>query len=300
MLNFLPGFVVLCDTMNRKFLFLFLLFIATMGFGQSAEYALATDHYNKSRYAEALAVLSDVEGSSAYNFDILLLKANCLQKEEKFVEAESTYRSAEKINSESAILYANWSAALYNLKQYENADKKARKALKLDPNLAEANYFMGNVKYQNFSLSAALRYYNKAVKLKPAYRDALYMRAATQAELKNYSQALRDYQKVLEIDPDLEIARYNIAVVELASGSYTAAKEAFAKLNPEVLPKAVDFYYYQAEALWFDGSKEEACEIYKKAADLGDVESREIYEKYCVGKQQREPELKTRTIRATF
>lgn len=286
--------------MNRKWIILLLLFLSTIAFAQNKTYLAAKMHYDKAQYTQALSLLNTIKPSDGTDFNTLLLKGDCLQKEEKFDSATSVYRNAAKLKPKSSILYANWSAALYNLKQFENAERKAKKALKLDPELPQANYFMGNLKFHNFKLSAALRYYNKALKLRPDYRDALYMRAATHAELKNYKKALRDYKAVLKIDPDLEVARYNIGVIELATGSYEAAHETFATLDPEKLPNAVDYYYYKAEALYFDGKIEEACGWYKKAADLGDSESADIYQRYCINKEKRKPELKTRTIRATF
>lgn len=286
--------------MKRIALTLFPLLFAQIVFGQGSSYADAQSNYEQKQYTQALAALHNLTEAENADFEAWLLKGDCLQKVEKFAEATEAYREAAKINNESAMLYANWSAALYNQNQMEAAEKKAKKALKLDSDLPEANYFMGNVKYQEFSLSGALRMYNKAIKTRPEYRDALYMRAATHAELKNYKKALQDYNHVLELDPSLEVAKYNIGVIQLATEAYAEAEETFASLNPEKLPKAVDYYYYQAEALYFDGKTEEACPLYKKAADMGDSESEEIYRKYCLEKEKREDKPKTRTIRATF
>ena len=114
-------------------------------------------------------------------------------------------------------------------------------------------------------------------------------------------KALKDYELVLEIDPNLTQAKYNIGVIQLATESFAAAAKTFEELKPENLDQPIDFYFYQAESLYFAGEKEEACKLYKKAKDLGDTESSEIYEKYCVNNEERlESGGKTRTIRATF
>jgi len=289
--------------MRRQFtLFVFLLFASLVARSQgSMALTEARSNYENARYAEALSSLNSIIESDEAEFEVWLLQGDCLQKEEKFVAATQAYKMAERENNESALLYANWSAALYNLKQIKEGEKQAKTALKLDSDLPEANYFMGNFKHFDYNLVAALKYYNSAIKLRPTYRDALYMRAATHAELANYSDAIRDYQLVLELDPDLEIAKYNIGVIQLVTESYDEAAKTFAELNPENLDKKIDFYFYQAEALYFAGDKEKACEYYEKAKSLGDVESAEIYQKYCIEKADREkPSDKTRTIRATF
>ena len=288
--------------MRKTTIFILLLGASLTAVSQTADYlSNARSYYENEQYNEALDALSTLNQRGEKNFDMLLLQGNCYQKTDDFKAASQAYASAEKLDDKSAILYANWSAALYNMSDINAGEEKAKTALKLDKHLPEANYFMGNLKHHEYSLLAALKYYNTAIKLKPDYRDALYMRAATHAELKNYRAALRDYEAVLELDPNLAVAKYNIGVIQLVNEMYDAAAKTFAELNPEKLDKPTDYYFYQAEALYFDGKKEDACELYEKAKNLGDSESTEIYQKYCVNKQVRDPAPgKKRTIRATF
>src|SRR5690554_988726 len=288
--------------MPKTTIFILLISAVLPAFSQSSDFlGNARLYYENEQYSEALEALNTLTEEDDQNFEVLLLQGNCYQKTEDFQAATQAYARAEKIDNKSAILYANWSAALYNLEKISQGEEKAKTALKLDKNLPEANYFMGNLKHHEYSLQAALKYYNTAIKLKPDYRDALYMRAATHAELRNYRAALRDYEAVLELDPNLVVAKYNIGVIQLVNEMYDAAAQTFAELNPEKLDKPVDYYFYQAEALYFDGKKEEACELYEKAKDLGDSESSEIYQKHCLGKAERDPAPgKKRTIRATF
>lgn len=286
--------------MNRIITTLIPLLCSLTLLAQENPLVTAQAHYEKAQYAKALDILDTATDDPAINFETWMLRGNCLQKEDKFQEASAAYSQAAKINAKSALLYANWSAACYNLNQIESAEKKAKKALKLDEELPEANYFMGNLKYHEFNLTGALRLYNNAIKARPDYRDALYMRAATHGELRNYKSALQDYSRVLEIDPSLEVAKFNMAVIQLAAESFSEASKSFSEIDPDKLPKPADFYYYKAEALYFDGKKDEASEFYQKAAELGDTESAEIYSKYYVKKEPRSEKPQTRTIRATF
>lgn len=288
--------------MRKTTIFFLLIWASLPAISQSSDYlSNARSYYENEQYNDALEVLASLTIHGEQNFDILLLQGNCYQKTDDFQAASQAYASAEKIDDKSAILYANWSAALYNMSEITAGEEKAKTALRLDKDLPEANYFMGNLKHHEYSLQGALKYYNSAIKLKPDYRDAIYMRAATHAELKNYRAALRDYEAVLELDPNLMAAKYNIGVIQLVNEMYDTAAKTFAELNPEELDKPLDYYFYQAEALYFDGKKEEACELYEKAKDLGDSESSDIYNKYCLTKEEREPAPgKKRTIRATF
>lgn len=260
----------------------------------------ARRHYEEANFQQAIALLDRVISEKEDNYDAWLLKGNCFQKEEKFVAAIQAYETASKSGPNSAILNANHGNALINLQQWGAAEKKLRQALKIDSELPEAHYYMGNVKYFNFNLSAAIRHYDKAIELKPEYRDALYMRAAAYAELEEYGKALGDYEKVLELDPDLEVARFNAAVIRLRDNQYAEASELLETIDASNLPQPRDLYFYRGEALYFSGQKEDACAAYERAKEMGDKEAEEIFLKYCVEKQERKEEPKTRTIRMAF
>lgn len=257
--------------------------------------------YEKGDYQDAISILERVLDKGQSSFEALLLRGNCFQKEEKFVAAIQSYERAESLQKESALLNANYGAAFLNLKQMDEAKDRLKTALKLDSELPEAHYFMGNLDYLNFRTSAALRHYSKAIKLKPEYRDALYMRAAAYAEMEEYALALRDYEKVLELDPNLAVAKYNMAVILIASEQYERGLSLLDEVKPEQLPTPRDFYYYQGEALYFSGKQEDSCELYAKAGEMGDSEAQEIYTKHCMqGQERKEKQPEKKVIRMAF
>jgi Flp pilus assembly protein TadD len=256
--------------------------------------------YDQGKYQECILLINKLVSQEKDNFEAHLIKGDCYQKEEKFIAAIESYEMAQKLNDTSALLHANHGAAYINLQQYEEAEKKLRKSLKLDPDLPEAHYFLGNLEYFDFRLIAAIKHYNKAIENRPEYRDALYMRAAANAELENYAEALRDYEKVMELDPALDVARFNVAVIRLHNDEYEKAYDLLSKVDPAKLTEPVNFYFYQAEALYFSGQKTEACKLYQKAMEMGDAESKEIYTRYCLNKEERKQKMEKRTIRMAF
>jgi len=257
--------------------------------------------YENGDYQEAIFILEKVIEQDQESFEALLLRGNCFQKEEKFVAAIQSYERAELLKKGSALLNANYGAAFMNLKQMDEAKDRLKTALKLDSDLPEAHYFMGNHDYLNFKTGSALRHYSKAIKLKPEYRDALYMRAAAYAEMEEYALALHDYEKVLELDPNLAVAKYNMAVILITNEEYDKGMNLLAEVKPEELPTPRDFYYYQGEALYFSGKKEDSCELYAKAGEMGDTEAQEIYTRYCMqGKEREEKQPEKKVIRMAF
>lgn len=284
-----------------RFFFLFLLGSTVSVFGQDND-ALKRARllYDQEQFAQAISLLNEVIDENSGAFEAYLLRGDCFQKEEKFVAALQSYEKADALNSKSALLNANQGAAFLNLKQFEEANKKLKKALKLDPDLPEAHYFMGNLLYFDYRTQAAVRHYSKAISLRPSYRDALYMRAAAYTEMERYDLALRDYQTVLELDPTLSVAKFNTAIIFVLNEQYQEALEVLSEINPDDLPTPKDYYFYQGEALYFTDRKEEACEGYEKAAEMGDDEAREIYMSYCINNLEREKEQEKRVIRMAF
>lgn len=283
-----------------SFLLILLLTCGQAAAQQTAELEHAYALYEAGKYTEAIATVDRIIAHEEDTFDAWLIKGNSFQKEEKFVAAVQAYETAQAINDQSAPLNTYHGAAFINLQQYNEAEKKLKKALKIDPTFAEAHYFMGNVQYFNFSTNAAIRSYNEALRLKPEYRDALYMRAASLAELGKYEEALRDYQAALDIDPTLTTAAYNIAIIYLQNEAYEKAGNMLAELDPKALPDLRDYYFYLGEALYFSEKKDDACAAYLVAKDHGDTEAADIYQRYCITKEERKAPAQKRTIRMAF
>ena len=260
--------------------------------------AEAHKYFDDKEFGRAIATLermTDEGGAEAR-----VLKGHCYQEEGKYVAALQAYEEAEKLAPEWSMPKAYQGAALINLGHNKRAERKVKEALKIDPDLPEGHYYLGNVAYFDFRPNVAIRHYNRALELNSAYRNALYMRAAANAELENFGAALGDYEAALEVDPTLEVARFNAAVIRLQNHEYDNAAKLLEDIDPEELPNPGDYYYYQGEALYFANRREEACQNYLRAAELGDTESENIHTRYCLGKEEREEDLKMRTIRMAF
>ena len=280
---------------------LFLCLLTLAGFSQTEDdLERARALYKSDNYTAAIQVLDDYIQKNKESFEAQLLLGNCFQKEEKFVAAVRAYEKAEKLNKQSALLKSNHGAAYLNLNQFDEARTKLKSALKLDPELPEAHYFMGNLEYYEYRTSGALKHYNKALELRPDYRDALYMRAAAFAEMEKYELALKDYEHVLELDPTLDVAKYNAAVIYILNEQYDKGIELLQNVRPIELPSPQDFYFYMGEALYFSGEKDKSCELYAKAGEMGDSESQKIYLAHCVAKKEREKKPEKKIIRMAF
>ena len=71
------------------------------------------------------------------------------------------------------------------------------KALKLDPDNAEAHYLLGFIRYQQSEFKPAEKEFRRVLKLDPYYTDAHNNRGLVYRDTKQYDKALAEFQTAL-------------------------------------------------------------------------------------------------------
>jgi tetratricopeptide (TPR) repeat protein len=152
---------------------------------------------------------------------------------------------------------------------YEESLQNLDKALKLDPNLPEAYFWLGYNYREANNTDKAIASFRKAVALKPDYEDAyvilgllcqekkdpkaeeyfttairlnpndtaaLYARGKFNQDRDSFQLAINDYQKMLELDPNMRKANYAIGYCLYSLKKYDDALGYFSKVllnNPK-------------------------------------------------------------------
>jgi tetratricopeptide (TPR) repeat protein len=116
---------------------------------------------------------------------------------------------------------------LYLLKkQLDQALEALQMSVALEPEYAEANYYLGEVYKEKNELSSAIQAYQQAVVLDSNYVQAFYKLGLTHKEDGKYEKAVEFYQKVIELEPMSKLARdskYRLAVAYNALRQYENA-----------------------------------------------------------------------------
>jgi type IV pilus assembly protein PilF len=114
------------------------------------------------------------------------------------------------------------------------------KALKIDPENAEAHYLLGFIRYQQSEYKPAEKEFKKALKLNPYYTDAHNHLGLVYREMKEYDKAISQFQAALN-DKSYkapERIHLNIGYLYLARVMYPEAIASFQKavaLSPDYL-----------------------------------------------------------------
>lgn len=139
-------------------------------------------------------------------------------------------------SGQSSLVYYNQGHAYYKLGDYEGAIENFSKALRLDPNNAEAYVNRGNAYYQIAQNSGdpdkeyrgAINDFNQALRLNPQYAEAYFRRGLVRYEIAQYSKdpeqdykgAINDFDQALRLNPQDAEAHVNRGNVRYKLAQY--------------------------------------------------------------------------------
>ena len=156
---------------------------------------------------------------------------------------------------------------------------------------------------------------NKCIELRPDIANNFYSRGSVLSDLKEYDKAIEDYKSAIKLEPTFSMAYNNIAWVKFLQGKYkegliysdqaikfdsknyvaidTRAEIKFnlndfagcisdANLALSLKTDLTNSLYLKGRALYKLGKKKEACIEWKKASDLGHLESLELAASLCI------------------
>lgn len=149
---------------------------------------------------QAEALYTAVLQSQPRNFNALQLLATIAVQRKNSAVAIELFDRALKINPDYAEAHNNRGNALLDLKRPEEALKSYRRALKIKPDYAEAHNNCGNALLKLERPEEALKSYCSALSLKPDYAEAYNNRGNALRDLKRPDDALKNYERALQLN----------------------------------------------------------------------------------------------------
>jgi len=135
---------------------------------------------------------------------------------------------------------------LKDQRSYEEAKRCLRRALALDPGLAEAEVALGHVLFLQGAYSQAVDRFRRALAIKPGLAQAHYRLGNALAEQGQITEAKECYRHAIVLKPDYSVAYGNLAFTmnydaEASPAELYAAHRAWAALFPP--PQTLDRTY---------------------------------------------------------
>ena len=190
------------------------------------------------------------------------------------------YEQAITRDPNYALAYAGLSAAYILSPFYVGADRRdasakakeaALKALRLDPNLAEAHLALGKVFFfSEIDLAGAMREYKRAIELKPNDADAHHWYGNdTLSALGQFEEAIAEGKRSVELDPLSIVINVDLGVTFYYAHRYDDAARQLRK-TLEIDPTSFYTHYNLGILLQVTGDLSGAIAEYEKAKQLND------------------------------
>ena len=194
--------------------------------------------------------------------------------------AQQDYNRAIELKPDYAIAFNNRGNNNKDLGNIQAALQDYNKAIYFDPNYSEAYNNRANIKDDLGDEEGSMQDYNRAVSLKPDYTNAILNRGGLFLKLKNYNSALSDFKKVLELSPDNYGALNNFGVIYEIQGNLAEASKYYERVL-NLYPNNINAIRNAGVIRLKSGDKNGACEIWKKAAQSGSKECKDLMEQFC-------------------
>jgi len=147
---------------------------------------------------------------------------------------------------------------------YEKALSYLERAVKQDPNFADAYFLIGWCHDMLGKYNEAIESYKQAIRIKPDYAEAHFNLGGAYVSLGRYNEAIESYRQAIRIKPDYAEAHFNLGVAYRSLGRYNEAIESF-KQAIRIKPDYAEAHFNLGVAYRSLGRYNEAIESFKQA-----------------------------------
>lgn len=152
---------------------------------------------------QAIAFLNQIVSADAKDFEALTELGTLYFKQEKLGDAEKAYLHALTERPTSLLTLLNLGKLRISQKNFESAIESLSKAVEVEPQSADANFFLGEAYLQVKKGSKAVGYFTEAIRLDPIGKAEAHLRLAAlyrAAGVKD--KAVAEYEQFLAKKPD--------------------------------------------------------------------------------------------------
>ncbi len=164
--------------------------------------------------------------------------------------------------------YYNLGLAYQGKKFFDKAISSYKKALNLDPNMADAWVNLGIIFFKNeMQTDDALKCFKEALRIKPNHTEAYNNLGIILRQKGQLEEATECYQKAIQLNPEYPDVLLNLAIVLQESGKLEEAITYYKKaLNYK--PGSFEILFNLGTALMEEGKQDEALSIFNEIIKL--------------------------------
>ena len=192
---------------------------------------------------------------------------NALAARGRFEEAIEQFQRALRIDPNDADATYNLGNALAQQGSFEEAAKQLQNALQINPGNAMAAYDLGNVRARQGRFDEAIGDFELALRIDPGLAKAHYNLGSLLGKQGKLNEAVEQYQKALQVDAHYVRAYYGLGMALTTQGQLDRAIDSF-QAGLRVQPNVPELHDGLARAFVLQSRKEEALQHYREALRL--------------------------------
>ena len=203
-------------------------------------------------------------------------EGNKYRDAENFTQAITSYKRALGLNPSLADAHYNLGYCQYRLRQYALALPSFQQAVKLDPSDQSKHFWLGATYHQLKRYQPALASLQESLRLKPEDAYSHHWLGDVYAEgFKQYDKAIPEYLEAIRLDPQYAIPRNQLGLAYTETDELELALSAFQgaiKIKP-----AEPLYYSNLgyAYLWL-GRREDAVAVQRKLQTLDQEKAKKL------------------------
>ncbi len=164
-------------------------------------------------------------------------------------------------------VFSNYGVILKDLGKLQEAEISTRKAIKLNPNYADAHLNLGNILNDLGKLKEAELAYHKTIEIKPDYAEVYLNLGILLNNIGKLKEAESSTRKAIELKPDFAMAYSSLGTILRDLGNLKEAEISTRKVI-ELKPNFADAHFNLGNILSALNNLQEAFDSYLKAIDI--------------------------------
>ena len=121
-------------------------------------------------------------------------------------------------NSDDVYMLSKLGGVYCDLGRYKDAERYLRKALEINPNWIETNYYLGVTLHRQGKLDVAIELYKKVIAIDPRFVEAYTQLGTAYREKGMVDEVILVLKKALAINPDLTLAHSDLGLAYNTKG----------------------------------------------------------------------------------
>jgi len=152
------------------------------------------------KWKDLVAVAAELHRTDPDNPTVLYWLGTAHLQQREPTEAVPAFRSAEKLNLNTALLHEGLGLAYYDLNQFGLFEEQMKKAAAADARDSKPDYYMGLYRWSIRSdAEGALEYFEKAIQLSPNDWKSIYQSGNCLEQLGRLDEARSRYEKSIAL-----------------------------------------------------------------------------------------------------